>query len=139
MKAADRSFWDNFVQDFFTSASTLKIGLFNTETSERKSFGTKVTFSFFIIHIYLQISIEVNQSLIARYFHTQYMCGISSIQMTLEKAAEYIFPGDIMNVECPRVSLVHRYENGILVRHNKLYIKWRFLLFLSFRLCPRDI
>jgi hypothetical protein len=58
---------------------------------------------------------EVNQSLLARYFHTHYMCGISSIQMTLEKTAEYIFPGGIMNVECPRVSFVYKYENGIMV------------------------
>jgi hypothetical protein len=95
-QAADRSFWDNFVQDFYTPSSTLKLGLLNMETNEREVF-------------------EVNQSLLARYFHTHYMCGISSIQMTLEKTAEYIFPGGIMNVECPRVSFVYKYENGIMV------------------------
>ncbi|KAI9261092.1 LIM-domain binding protein-domain-containing protein [Sporodiniella umbellata] len=95
-QATDRSFWDAFVQDFFTAAGTLKMGLLNTETNKRKSF-------------------EVNQSLLARYFHTNYQCGVNSIQMTLEKTAEYIFPGDIMNVECPRVSFLHKYDNGVLV------------------------
>ncbi|RCH79709.1 hypothetical protein CU098_003944, partial [Rhizopus stolonifer] len=95
-QATDRSFWDIFVQDFFIAGSTLKMVLLNTETNKRKSF-------------------EINQPLLARYFHTQYLCGISSIQMTLEKTAEYIFPGGIMNVECPRVSFLYKYENGILV------------------------
>jgi hypothetical protein len=57
----------------------------------------------------------VNQALQARFFHTQYLCGIESIQMTLEKTMEYILPDGIMNVECPRASLIHRFENGSMV------------------------
>lgn len=60
--------------------------------------------------------LEVNQALQARFFHTQYMCGIESIQMTLEKTMEYILPGGgIMNVECPRASLINKFENGSMV------------------------
>jgi hypothetical protein len=51
----------------------------------------------------------------ARYFHTNYSCGITSIQMTLEKTMEYILPGGNMNVECPRASLIHKFESGSLV------------------------
>jgi hypothetical protein len=39
IQAADRSFWDNFVQDFYTPSSTLKLGLLNMETNEREVFG----------------------------------------------------------------------------------------------------
>jgi hypothetical protein len=60
-------------------------------------------------------SIEINKALLARYFHTQYMCGVLSIQMTLEKTMEYILPGGIMHVECPRASIINRYKNGTLV------------------------
>ncbi|KAG2233276.1 hypothetical protein INT48_001588 [Thamnidium elegans] len=95
-KAIDRLYWDSFIQDFFTSQSTMKMGLFNMETSEQKIY-------------------EVNQALQARFFHTQYMCGVTSIQMTLEKTMEYILPGGIMNVECPRASLITKYENGSMV------------------------
>ncbi|KAG2195792.1 hypothetical protein INT47_005769 [Mucor saturninus] len=95
-KAVERLYWDNFIQDFFTDQSTMKMGLFNMETSEQKSY-------------------EVNQSLQARFFHTQYLCGVISIQMTLEKTMEYILPGGIMNVECPRASLINRYDNGSMV------------------------
>lgn len=35
--------------------------------------------------------------------------------MTLEKTMEYILPGGIMNVECPRASLINRFENGTMV------------------------
>lgn len=38
-KAVDRLYWDNFIQDFFTDQSTMKMGLFNMETNEQKSFG----------------------------------------------------------------------------------------------------
>ncbi|GAA5800219.1 hypothetical protein HPULCUR_005644 [Helicostylum pulchrum] len=95
-KAIDRLYWDGFIQDFFTNQSTMKMGLFNMETSEQKIY-------------------EVNQALQARFFHTQYMCGVTSIQMTLEKTMEYILPGGIMNVECPRASLITKYENGSMV------------------------
>lgn len=39
MKAVERLYWDNFIQDFFTDQSTMKMGLFNMETSEQKSYG----------------------------------------------------------------------------------------------------
>jgi hypothetical protein len=35
--------------------------------------------------------------------------------MTLEKTMEYILPGGIMNVECPRASFINRFENGSMV------------------------
>lgn len=47
------------------------------------------------------------------------MCGISAIQMTLGKTTECIFPNGTLNVECPKTSLVHRYDNGVLVKKKK--------------------
>lgn len=40
--AADRSFWDNFVQDFYSPTSTCKLELLNSETEERKVFGNVI-------------------------------------------------------------------------------------------------
>jgi hypothetical protein len=113
----DRSFWDSFVQDFYTSSSSLKLGLLNIESNERRVFGM-INMCICIHEIDTYNDTEVNQSLLARCFHTQYMCGISSVQMTLGKTAEYIFPGGIMNVECPKASIVYKYDNGILVIYN---------------------
>lgn len=64
---------------------------------------------------FLFFETEVNQASQARYFHTQYLCGAVSIQMTLEKTMEYILPGGIMNVECPQASFINRYDNGSMV------------------------
>jgi hypothetical protein len=61
------------------------------------------------------LTLEVGQALIARLFHTQYMCGMVSLQMTLEQTMEYLLPGGLMNVECPRASLINRFNNGSLV------------------------
>jgi hypothetical protein len=41
--------------------------------------------------------------------------------MTLEQTMEYILPGGIMNVECPRASFIHRFGNGGLVKDTKVY------------------
>ncbi|KAK4520363.1 uncharacterized protein ATC70_008497 [Mucor velutinosus] len=95
-EAVDRLFWDHFVQNFFTIQGTLKLGLTNVVDNDQKDY-------------------EVNQSLLANFFHTQYMCGVVSIQMTLDKTMEYILPGGIMYVQCPRASLINRYKNGTLV------------------------
>ncbi|KAI8643527.1 LIM-domain binding protein-domain-containing protein [Parasitella parasitica] len=95
-EAVDRLFWDNFVQSFFTMQGTLKLGLTNVVDNEQKNH-------------------EVNQALLARFFHTQYLCGVVSIQMTLDKTMEYILPGGIMYVQCPRASFINRYKNGTLV------------------------
>ncbi|KAF7722545.1 hypothetical protein EC973_002969 [Apophysomyces ossiformis] len=94
--AMNRSFWEGFVDDFFTPTSTLKMTLWNAKT-------------------HTNIRFEVIQSLLVRFFHTQYDCGVISIQLTLEQTTEYILPGGLMNVECPRARLIHRYDNGSLV------------------------
>ncbi|CEP08057.1 hypothetical protein [Parasitella parasitica] len=95
-EAVDRLFWDDFVHNFFTMQGILKLGLTNAVDNEQKDH-------------------EVNQALLARFFHTQYMCGVVSIQMTLDKTMEYILPGGIMYVQCPRASFINRYKNGTLV------------------------
>ncbi|KAG0173820.1 hypothetical protein DFQ28_008100 [Apophysomyces sp. BC1034] len=94
--ALDHSFWEGFVDDFFTPTSTLKMTLWNAKTHTNGRF-------------------EVIQSLLVRYFHTQYDCGVISIQLTLEQTTEYILAGGLMNVECPQARLIHRYDNGSLV------------------------
>ncbi|RCI06003.1 hypothetical protein CU098_002891, partial [Rhizopus stolonifer] len=37
-EAENRSFWDNFVDTFFTSSSVYKLGLLNTVDNEQKAF-----------------------------------------------------------------------------------------------------
>lgn len=61
----------------------------------------------------------MNPTTLAKFFHTQYLCGASSIQMNLEKTMEYILPRGIMQVECPRVSIINRYKNGTMVNKRK--------------------
>lgn len=58
----------------------------------------------------------MDKNTLSKFFHTQYLCGVTSIQMNLEKTMEYILPGGIMQVECPRVSIINRYKNGTMVK-----------------------
>lgn len=96
---------------------TLKMGLTNVVDNDQKDYGSYIfIFCFSFSNNHLK-HIEVNQALLARFFHTQYMCGVVSIQMTLDKTMEYILPGGIMYVQCPRASLINRYKNGTLVRN----------------------
>jgi hypothetical protein len=98
---------------------TLKMGLTNIVDNDQKDYGLYLYLYIYIYYFsndYLK-HIEVNQTLLARFFHTQYMCGVVSIQMTLDKTMEYILPGGIMYVQCPRASLINRYKNGTLVRN----------------------
>ena len=102
---------------------TLKLGLTNVVDNDQKDYGMLyvivVLLSFRLTDEHLK-QIEVNQSLLANFFHTQYMCGVVSIQMTLDKTMEYILPGGIMYVQCPRASLINRYRNGTLVRNYRM-------------------
>lgn len=80
---------------------------------------------FFIKKIYL----EITQNLIARFFHTHYQCGLESIQLTTDQTMEYFLPSGMM-LECPRSSLVHRYNNGTLVRQI-IFIKKKLTIFFD--------
>lgn len=61
----------------------------------------------------------MSQALIARFFLSQYTSGVTSIQMTIDKTMEYILPGGLMQVECPRVSIINKYKNGTLVSYTQ--------------------
>ncbi|CDH56187.1 hypothetical protein RO3G_07806 [Lichtheimia corymbifera JMRC:FSU:9682] len=52
---------------------------------------------------------------IARFFLQQYTCQVSSIQMTLERLNESFKADDSVSVDCPRASLIHRYQQGDMV------------------------
>ncbi|ORZ23612.1 LIM-domain binding protein-domain-containing protein [Absidia repens] len=95
-QALQRAFWDGFIADFFTKSSKTKLGLRNSETDEQKPF-------------------YISHYSVAKFFHTLYECGVSSIQLTLEQTMEFILPGGQMNVECPRANFIYRYNNGTLV------------------------
>ncbi|KAG2232831.1 hypothetical protein INT48_005699 [Thamnidium elegans] len=68
-QAKDLMFWKSFVDDFFTTTATMKIGLLDNNTQQR---------------------IEFDQTM------------------------EYFLPNGMM-LECPRSSLIHRYNNGTMV------------------------
>ncbi|CAO3591446.1 unnamed protein product [Absidia cylindrospora] len=95
-QALQRAFWDGFIADFFTKSSKTKLGLRNSETDEQRPF-------------------YISHYSVAKFFHTLYECGVSSIQLTLEQTMEFILPGGQMNVECPRANFIYRYSNGSLV------------------------
>ncbi|KAI9486675.1 MAG: LIM-domain binding protein-domain-containing protein [Benjaminiella poitrasii] len=95
-EAVDYKYWANFTDNFFTPESHFKMDLSNSKDNEIKSF-------------------EMNMPVTTGFFQTQYLCGVASIQMTLGKTEEYILAEGVMHVECPRASLLHRYENGTLV------------------------
>lgn len=50
----------------------------------------------------------------------QYACQVSSIQMTLERLNESFKADDSVSVDCPRASLIHRYQQGDMVRLGKI-------------------
>ncbi|GAA5799542.1 hypothetical protein HPULCUR_004958 [Helicostylum pulchrum] len=94
-QAKDLMFWKSFVDDFFTTTATMKIGLLDNNTQQR-------------------IEFDITQNLIARYFYTYYQCDLDSIQLTTDQTMEYFLPNGMM-LECPRSSLIHRYNNGTMV------------------------
>ncbi|GAA5810665.1 hypothetical protein MFLAVUS_004091 [Mucor flavus] len=94
-QAQDLMFWKSFVDDFFTTTATMKIGLLDNTTQQR-------------------IEFDITQNLIARYFYTYYQCDLDSIQLTTDQTMEYFLPNGMM-LECPRSSLIHRYNNGTMV------------------------
>ncbi|CAO3633378.1 unnamed protein product [Cunninghamella echinulata] len=90
-----RTFWDGFVNDFFTKDSKFLFGVYNSKTKEQNQF-------------------EICNSLVARFFHTQYECQVTSIQLTMDQTIEYIVPRG-MCLECPISSFIYRYSNGTMV------------------------
>lgn len=58
--------------------------------------------------------IEICQALVARFFHTQYECQVTSIKLTMDQTMEYILPQGMM-VECPVSSFIYRYDNDTMV------------------------
>lgn len=75
---------------------------------------------------------ELDRPTIARFFLQQYTCQVSSIQMTLERLNESFKADESVSVDCPRASLIHRYQQGDMVRLGK-YNKGR----LSLNKCVR--
>lgn len=59
---------------------------------------------------------ELDRPTIARFFLQQYTCQVSSIQMALERLNETFKTDDSVSVDCPRASLIHRYQQGDMVR-----------------------
>lgn len=105
------------IDTFFTQQSMLKWGIYNTKDDEQKSCGNPYLISVHDLMNNNVKNIEVSRALIARFFYTQYTNGMmTSIQITINKLMEYILPGGIMQVECPQVSILHKYKNGTLVK-----------------------
>ncbi|KAI8140734.1 LIM-domain binding protein-domain-containing protein [Fennellomyces sp. T-0311] len=93
--ARELATWISFTDEFFTRTGVLKFTLWNSETDEKR------------LH-------SISRPSIARIFHTQYECGVTSLQLTLDQTNEY-FLSNGMLLECPRSSFIYRYENGSLV------------------------
>ncbi|CAO3611767.1 unnamed protein product [Mucor hiemalis] len=94
-QAQEISFWNSFVEDFFTPNAIFKVTLWDNLQGKHTEF-------------------DIIQSLIARFFFTHYECDLESIQLTTDQTMEYFLPTGMM-LECPRSSLIYRYKNGTLV------------------------
>lgn len=68
-QATAPAFWYQFVDDFFTTPSMLKMDLWSTQKNTHETY-------------------ELDRPTIARFFLQQYTCQVSSIQMTLERLNE---------------------------------------------------
>ncbi|KAI7856112.1 LIM-domain binding protein-domain-containing protein [Circinella umbellata] len=71
-EATELSTWTSFVDDFFTRTGSLKFTLWNASTEEKK------------LH-------TITRPSIARIFQTQYECGVTSLQLTLDQTNEYFY------------------------------------------------
>ncbi|KAI9322914.1 LIM-domain binding protein-domain-containing protein [Dichotomocladium elegans] len=91
----DISVWNNFVDDFFSPNGAFKFTLLNAETQQKRQY-------------------TIGRPCIARIFQTQYLCGVTSMQLTLDQTNIFLMPNTIM-LECPRSSFIYRYSNGSLV------------------------
>ncbi|KAI9493667.1 LIM-domain binding protein-domain-containing protein [Zychaea mexicana] len=94
-EATELSTWTKFVDEFFTRSGSLRFTLWNASTEEKR------------LH-------TISRPSIARIFQTQYECGVTSLQLTMDQTNEY-FLDKAMLLECPRSSFIYRYENGSLV------------------------
>ncbi|KAI7880419.1 hypothetical protein K492DRAFT_177904 [Lichtheimia hyalospora FSU 10163] len=95
-QATTPAFWYHFVDDFFTTPSMFKMDLWSTQKNTHETY-------------------ELDRPTIARFFLQQYTCQVSSIQMTLERLNETFKADDSVSVDCPRASLIHRYQQGDMV------------------------
>ncbi|KAJ8661665.1 hypothetical protein O0I10_002472 [Lichtheimia ornata] len=94
-EATDIGVWNNFVDDFFMPNSLFKFTLWHSETGKKRQH-------------------TIGRPCIARIFQTQYQCGVTSIQLTLDQTNIFFMPKGTM-LECPRSSFIYRYDNGSLV------------------------
>ncbi|ORX57472.1 hypothetical protein DM01DRAFT_1334090 [Hesseltinella vesiculosa] len=94
-RALQRSFWDGLVHDFFAPEAKLNFGVCNANTNEKQQF-------------------EICQSLVARFFLTQYECQVTSIQFHTDQTLEYFLAQGMM-VKCPTSSFIYRYTNSSMV------------------------
>ncbi|KAI8074690.1 LIM-domain binding protein-domain-containing protein [Gongronella butleri] len=105
-RAMQRSFWDGLVKDFFAPEAKMIFGVCHSHTKEQQQF-------------------EICQSLVARFFLTQYQCQVTSIQFHTDQTMEY-FVAQGMMVDCPTSSFIYRYTNDtmvVLTGHTSMFLR----------------
>ena len=96
----DRSYWNNFVQLFFSQKGILRHAILirDKENHQEKQY-------------------EIAYPALARYFHTHFDSGVKTMQLIMEKGTtDRPLPGDCHWIECTKASLVYWFDNGSHVR-----------------------
>ncbi|KAL1876856.1 hypothetical protein VTK73DRAFT_9086 [Phialemonium thermophilum] len=92
----DLSYWDEFVQRFFSPRAIFRYGIHvidGDEQSERQ--------------------FDITYPALARYFHTHFDSGVKNIQLIMEKGTrDRPLPNDYHFIENTKTSLVYWFENG---------------------------
>lgn len=99
-----------------TAFSSLHCGIRRLERKDNIVSVKENEWIWVIIIILKDVCIAIGRPCIARIFQTQYQCGVTSIQLTLDQTNIFFMPKGTM-LECPRSSFIYRYDNGSLVRN----------------------
>ncbi len=92
----DISYWQRFVDQFFSQSGVLRIQLLRPADQETKQY-------------------EISTPALPRYYHTHFESGVRKIQMSLENAREKEVSPNCHYVESHRASFMHWFNDGSLV------------------------
>lgn len=98
------SYWQGFVQQFFSPRGVFRLNLVMYPDSENKEQEEKLY--------------EIPQAALARYFHINFQSGITNMQLTLEKGTmDKSLPGGCHFIENQKAAFIHWLENSHVVWH----------------------
>jgi hypothetical protein len=89
----DLSYWQQFVDRFFSQKGVLRHSVWVAGENTGKQY-------------------EITFPALARYFHTHFESGVTSMQMIMEKGSEKELPNNGHYIESPKSSFVYWFDNG---------------------------